>query len=55
MMENLFLSAKNAKKREENLEKSASASARGMGACPCPDEVLFAFLRVLYALQGIRG
>ncbi len=44
-MENLFLSAKDAKGREENLEKSVPVY--GMGTCLCFGEILFVCLRAL--------
>jgi len=54
-MKTLFSSAKNAKKREENPEKPEFATAHGLVIYLHPIETNFASLRVLYALQGIRG
>jgi hypothetical protein len=47
MMETLFSSAKDAKKREENLGLDAFKTAHGLAACLHPIDTHFASLRVL--------
>jgi hypothetical protein len=47
MMKTLFLFAKDAKKREENLGLHAFKTAHGLAACPRPIETHFVSLRVL--------